>query len=257
MCGRSAQLMVAVLCLLLCGRLIAEEFDPSEINAVEVITKLIDQTRGESSYAEMTMRIQRPSWNRTSKFVVWTRGREDSLIRFTAPPKDAGNATLKLGDRMWTYSPRIRKSVRLPKSLMTQDWSGSDFSYNDLARTDALLREYSHEVVYAIKVDGITTFKIESTPHEDAPIVWGMESVTVRDDGVLLEQAFYDQEMQLVKSLKTLELGDSDGRTIPKRLRMQKESAPESWTEIEYDMIDFDIEIDDRLFTQFALRGER
>lgn len=252
---------VALTVLMLFGLVAAsthadETIDVSEIDAVEVITKLIDQTRGETSYSEMTMRIQRPSWNRTSKFLVWTRGREDSLIRFTAPSKDAGNATLKLGERMWTYSPQIRRAVRLPKSLMTQDWAGSDFSYNDLARTDELLREYSHEVVEATRSDGITTYRIESIPHEDAPIVWGKESVTVRDDGVLLEQAFFDQEMRLVKSLKTLELGEIDGRVIPKRMRMQKVDTPESWTEIEYDELEFDIELDDRLFTQFALRGE-
>ena len=235
----------------------ADEVDVANIDATELIVKLIDQTRGEASYSEMTMRIKRPTWSRTSKFLVWTRGREDSLIRFTAPPKDAGNATLKLADRMWTYAPTIRKAVRLPKSMMTQDWAGSDFSYNDLARTDELIKNYSHEVVEAVTDEGITTYKIESTPHESAPIVWGMEAIKIRDDGVLLEQVFYDQEMQIVKTLETLDLMEMSGRTIPKRMRMSKVDEKDSWTEIEYDVIEFDIEVDDRLFTQFALRGER
>ena len=254
--ARSTRVNTLAILLVASASVHAEEtVDVSEVDAVDVIAKLIDQTRGQTSYSAMTMTIQRPSWSRTSKFLVWTRGREDSLIRFTAPAKDAGNATLKLGERMWTYSPQIRRAVRLPKSLMTQDWAGSDFSYNDLARTDELLREYSHKVVEATRSGGITTYKIESTPHEDAPIVWGKESVTVRDDGVLLEQAFFDQEMQLVKSLKTLDLDVVGGRTIPKRMRMQKVDTPGNWTEIEYDELVFDLELDDRLFTQFSLRG--
>lgn len=226
------------------------------VTADQLIQRMIDQARGLSSYSEMTMTIKRPQWQRTSSFSVWTRGREDALIRFTAPAKDAGNATLKVGDKMWTYAPKIRRSVRLPKSMMSQDWAGSDFSYNDLARSDKLIVHYDHKIVEAIEEDGLTTYTIESLPKDSAPIVWGKEQVVFRSDNVLLEQTFFDQDMQPVKMMKAFDIQELGGRILAKRMRMSSVEDPESWTEVEYEKVEFDIEVDDRQFTQFALRGE-
>jgi radical SAM superfamily enzyme YgiQ (UPF0313 family) len=53
---------------------------------------------------------------------------------------------------------------------------------------------------------------IESIPKEAAPVVWGREVVTVRDDYVLLEHAFYDQQGALVKKLTTQELKPMGGK---------------------------------------------
>ncbi len=218
--------------------------------------RMIDQSRGLSSYSELSMTVNRPQWQRTSSFNVWTRGREDALIRFTAPPKDAGNATLKVADSMWTYSPKIRRAVRLPKSMMSQEWAGSDFSYNDLARSDKLLAYYEHEIVEVIEADGLTTYTIESTPRENAPVVWGKETLVFRSDNVLLEQTFFDQEMRAVKSMRAFEVQELGGRMLAKRTRMSDLEDPEKWTEIVYNAIEFDVDIDDRTFTQFALRSE-
>lgn len=215
----------------------------------------MDLTRGQASYTELTMTIQRPSWNRTLSLVAWTQGREDALIRFTAPAKDAGTATLKKGDRMWTYAPKIGREIRLPSSMMSQQWAGSDFSYNDLSRTDKHLRYYDFEIVRTEERDGHTVYTLDMVPHDDAPVVWGKETLTLRDDYVTLSQTFYDQELKPVKRMETLEVGELGGRTIALAMRMQSVEKEDSWTEVRYLAADFDAEVDDSLFTTFALRG--
>ena len=228
----------------------------AEVDPAEILTNAYEQTRGLSSFSELRMTVSRTNWTKTSEFAVWTRGEDDALIRFTAPAKDAGNATLKIGDRMWTYSPLIKRSIRLPKSMMSQDWAGSDFSYNDLARSDDVLDNYSLELTESQEVDGHEIYTIDATPHDDAPVVWGKERLVIRDDSIMLAQVFYDQEMIVVKSLETLEIGEMGGRTIPIRMRISDAENPDHWTEIEYVNIDFAVEIEDQVFTQFALRGE-
>ena len=141
--------------------------------AYELIAAAIDQTRGSTSYAEMEMQVHRPDWSRTSAIIAWTRGREDALIRFTGPPRDAGNATLKDGAQMWTFTPRLNRVVRLPYSMMSQSWAGSDFSYDDLSRTDALLRHYQHEMIDVREEDGLRIYTVDSIPNADAPVVGG------------------------------------------------------------------------------------
>ncbi len=229
--------------------------DEATLTAEELVGKVLDQTRGLTSYSELTMTVKRPEWTRKSSFTVWTRGREDALIRFTAPPRDVGNATLKKGDQMWTFSPKIKRTVRLPKSMMSQGWAGSDFSYNDLARSDSLLQHYELAIVLEQNEDNHTVYTIEAIPKENAPVVWGKEVLKVRDDYVLLEHAFYDQDLELVKWIETQDIATFDGRPIPKTLRMKNTDDEEKWTEIEHTHVEFDVELDDNKFTLFSLRG--
>ena len=225
------------------------------ITAEELVAGALDLVRGRTSYTELSMIIHRPDWERTSSLVSWTRGREDALIRFTAPARDAGNATLKQGDNMWTYTPKLNRTIRLPYSLMSQSWAGSDFSYNDLSRTDDLLRHYQLTIIDTREDDGHTVYTVEAIPHDDAPVVWGKEEWELRDDYVLLSQTFYDQSLVALKKLETLSVGELGGRVMPLRMRMNKLDEPENYTELVYEAAEFDIEIEDRTFTVFSLQS--
>jgi outer membrane lipoprotein-sorting protein len=233
----------------------ASSGDIASITAEELVAGALDLVRGRTSYTELSMVIRRPDWERTSSLVSWTRGREDALIRFTAPARDAGNATLKQGDKMWTYTPKLNRTIRLPYSLMSQSWAGSDFSYNDLSRTDDLLRYYQLTIIETWEEDGHTIHVVEAVPNDDAPVVWGKEEWVLRDDYVLISQTFYDQSMMPLKKLETLEIGELGGRVMPLRMRMNKLDEPENYTEVVYEQAEFDIEIEDRTFTVFSLQS--
>ena len=112
----------------------SSEISIPQRNPAGLIAGAHELTRGTSSYSVIEMRIHRPGWERLSKYVAWTRGTQDALIRFIEPARNAGNATLKQGNKMWLYTPKLNRSIRLPNSMMSQDWAGSDFSYSDLAR---------------------------------------------------------------------------------------------------------------------------
>ena len=230
---------------------------PPNTDVVDLVTKAIDQTRGLSSYGAMSMKIKRPEWERQSSLLAWTRGREDALIRFTAPARDAGNALLKHGDRMWTFNPKLNRSIRLPNSMMSQSWAGSDFSYNDLSRSDKWLRHYDLALVSHTQDDGHWIYTIDAVPLDDAPVVWGKEEMVIRDDFVLLRLTYYDQDLVPVKQMRSLQIGELGGRVMATRLRMVDLEAEDRFTEITYDDMSFDIELEDSLFTVFALQSAR
>ncbi len=226
-------------------------------DATALVRAAVDHWRGQSSYSEMTMTIHRPDWERSLSMRAWTEGDERSLVRVTAPVRDAGNATLLDGDRMWTYSPKVNQVIRIPSSLMSQSWMGSDFSNSDVSRADDIVDEYDHRLLERRESDGRAVNVIESVPHEDAAIVWGRELLSIRDDHVVLEHAFYDQDGVLVKSLKTLEIAEMDGRSIASRQRMQKVETPGEWTEIRVDAVRYGVDVPASLFTVSSLRNPR
>jgi len=246
------QYWLPVLLLVLPALSAAEERD-----ATQIVRDAINHWRGLSSYTVMTMRIHRPDWERSMTMEAWTKGDENSLVRVIEPKKDRGNGTLTDENSMWTFSPKINRVIKVPSSMMGQSWMGSDFSNKDIARVDDIIDQYDHAILATDEVDGITVYRIESTPHEDAAVVWGSEVLTIREDHVVLEHAFYDQDGELVKTLRSLEIAEMGGRTIAKRQRMVKTDTPDEWTEIGVVEVEYEMDLKDSLFTLSNLRNPR
>ncbi len=228
-----------------------------ERDATQIVRDAINHWRGLSSYTVMTMVIHRPDWERSMTMEAWTKGDDRTLVRVIEPKKDRGNGTLTDENSMWTFSPKINRVIKVPSSMMGQSWMGSDFSNKDIARADDIIHQYDHSVLSTTVEDGITIYQIESIPHEDAAVVWGREVLTIHNDHVVLEHAFYDQDGELVKTLKSLEIGEMGGRTIALRQRMIKTDEPDEWTEISVDEVEYEMELKDSVFTLSNLRNPR
>jgi len=230
---------------------------PQTVDASTIVKNAIDYWRSKTSFTEVSMIVHRPDWERTMSMRSWTRGSDDALIIFTSPAADAGNSTLKLDQAMWMFTPKLNQVIKLPASMMSQSWMGSDFSYNDLARSDQIVNHYTHTLVNSEKIGSKTVYTIESIPHADAPIVWGKEVLRIRDDFIMLEEKFYDQDMKLVKHMTTTKIGPLDGREFPLVMRMVNIEKNEHWTEIINNSAKFDLELPRYLFTLSNLRNPR
>ena len=231
--------------------------DTGDRDATDIVRDAINHWRGLSSQGAMTMTIHRPDWQRSMSMESWTQGEKRSLIRVTAPRKDRGNGTLMDNNNMWSFSPKINRVIKVPSSMMSQSWMGSDFSNKDISRSDEILEQYDHTLLSESEADGFVTYEVESIPHEDAAVVWGKEVLVVRSDNVLIEHRFYDQDGDLVKALRTLQINEMGGRTVATQQRMEKVDAPDEWTEIIVDAIEFDVELSDNVFTLSNLRNPR
>ena len=222
-----------------------------------IVEGAIRHWQGESSFMRLSMTVHRADWERTIGMESVTRGEKDALVRFTAPPKDAGNATLKLGRDMWIYLPRLGQVTKLPSSMMAQSWGGSDFSYNDLARSDRILEDYDFTLLDVQPLDGHDVYLVEALPRPAAPVVWGREVLHIRDDMVLLEHRFYAQDGSLVRRMRAEEVGMLDGRPYPMRMRMENVEEEGRWTLLVTEEGGFDVEPPNFLFTRSNLSEPR
>lgn len=228
-----------------------------QLTAEQIVRNAMDYWRSKTSYTEVEMTIHRPDWQRSMSMRGWTRGIKDSTIVFTSPKKDAGNATLKLDQSMWMFTPRLNQVIKLPASMMSQSWMGSDFSYNDLAKSDQIIDEYQHKIIGEEKNNGLTVYTIESIPKPDAPIVWGKEILRIRSDYILLSEDFYDQDMKLVKTMQTTKIGPLGGREFPLVMRITNMEENDRWTELTNTVGYFDLDLPDHIFTLSNLRNPR
>jgi len=222
-----------------------------------IVRDAIDHWRGLTSYTEMTMVIHRPDWERSMTMRGWTKGDKKTLVRVIEPKKDRGNGTLTDDKSMWSYSPKVNRVIKVPSSMMAQSWMGSDFSNKDIAKADDIVDEYEHSILKIEEIDDVTVYNVQSIPNEDAAVVWGSELMRIREDHVVLQHSFYDQDGELVKSLKTLEIAEMSGRVIAKRQRMSKADEPDEWTEIQVNEVQYEVDLKDSLFTLSNLRNPR
>jgi outer membrane lipoprotein-sorting protein len=229
----------------------------AERDASQVVKDAIDHWRGLTSDSVMTMVIHRPDWERSMTMRAWTKGDDQSLVRVLEPKKDRGNGTLTDGDNMWSYSPKVNRVIKIPSSMMNQSWMGSDFSNKDIARADTIIDQYDHSFLSTEDIDGMTVYEIEAIPHEDAAVVWGKEVLRIRDDHIIMQHSFFDQDGELVKTLVSLEVGEMGGRIAALQQRMSKTESPDEWTEIVIESAEYEVVLKDSLFTQSNLRNPR
>lgn len=216
-----------------------------------------DNWRAKSSVTDVAMTIHRPDWERHLEMKAWTRGDNDALVRFIAPAKDAGNATLKLGQDTWVYNPKLNQVIKLPASMMMQSWMGSDFSYNDLAKSEDIITEYTHGLIRTEQVGGHTVWTIECLPKPGAPVVWGKVVLNVRDDYVMIEETYFDQDMKPVRRMVADKVAQLGGRPYPVVMTMHPLGAPSQWTRIDTSEGRFNASVPDYVFTLSNLQNPR
>jgi outer membrane lipoprotein-sorting protein len=236
---------------------LASSLSLAQTNARDIVESTMELSRGKTSFAEVTMVIHRPDWQRVMSMQNWTEGTKNSLVRVTTPAKDAGNGSLLKDNNMWSYAPKINRVIKLPSSMMSQSWMGSDLSNKDISKSTDIIDQYEHTLLDSREQDGHTVYVIESVPLENAAIVWGKEVLSIRDDFVLLQQEFWDQDGVLVKSLQTSDIKQMGGRPVATIMRMQQIDKPGQWTEIQVQNVEFDIELSSNLFTLSNLRNPR
>lgn len=216
-----------------------------------------DYMRDKASVSVVDMTIHRPDWKRVFTIKAWTLGNKNSLFTILAPAKDNGNGTLKKGKEMWIYNPKVNRVIKLPPSMMSQAWMGSDFSNNDLSKSDSLINDYSHTIVGTEVHEKKKVYIIKSVPKPQAPVVWGMQRIKIREDNLFIEQAFYDEEMKLVKTLKFTDIQMFGGKLYPKKMIMQKANEKDKYTIVEYKILSFENNLPAGMFTLSSLKNPR
>ena len=113
-------------------------------DAREIIKKSDDILRGTSLQADMTFKIIRPKYTREMNAKVWTKGTDYSLILIMSPVKDKGTAYLKRKKEVWSWLPTLERVIKLPPSMMSQSWMGTDFTNDDLVKESSTVDDYTH-----------------------------------------------------------------------------------------------------------------
>jgi outer membrane lipoprotein-sorting protein len=237
--------------VLLTSLVVFPAFSQNNLTAKQIIEKADQNMQGESSISTMTMTIKRPSWERTVGFKNWAKGRDLALTLVTEPAKEKGQTFLKRGNEMWNYIPSIGRLVKLPPSMMSQGWMGSDYTNDDILNESSLVIDYTQELIGTEDFNGNKCYKINLIPLEESNIVWGKIVTWVStEDFLFLKSEYFDEDQTLVRTETAGDIKNMDGRKIPTRLEIIPADEPKNRTILLIQSMDFDVKIEDGFFSQ-------
>jgi len=229
---------------------------PSTQEARDIIDRVDRMLRGDSSVGRVEMTVATRQWKRTTELRIWSEGTEKVLVRVESPKKDQGTATLRVGDNIWNYLPKIDRVIRIPTSMMMASWMGSHFTNDDLVKDSRLIRDYDIAIDYEGPREGVAVYEFLLTPRPEAPVVWGKIVYQIRKSDLQpIWGKFYGEDGQLKRLATFSEWETMDGRLVPTRMRMSPSDKPGEFTEMKYKELDFDLKIAESIFSLKALRG--
>jgi outer membrane lipoprotein-sorting protein len=223
-----------------------------------IIQRMEENFRGDASYNEMSMETVRPRYTREITMRSWSLGDDYSLIVVTAPARDEGTAFLKRGNEIWNYVPNIDRTVKMPPSMMSQSWMGSDFSNDDLVQGSSTVDDYNHRFIGKESIDGVESYKIELKPLPETPVVYDKIYYWISTGSYLpVKVENYDEFGDLVSTIHFREVKNIGGRNIPTVMEMIPHDRRGHKTIIRTHKADYDIRLNESFFTQQKMRNVR
>ena len=218
--------------------------------ATEIVKKMDANMRGETSQAVLIIRTVRPTWSREMLVKTWMKGTKYAIISIQTPAKEKGITFLKRDKEVWNWMPALERTIKLPPSMMTNSWMGTDFTNDDLVKESSVIDDYFHKIVGDTVIDNKQSYIIEFLPKPAAAVVWGKLLICIdKINYIELYAEFYDEEGKLVNVMKTKDIRRMDGRLIPTRMEMIPTDKKNQKTELIYQSIQFNRNIEDNFFT--------
>jgi outer membrane lipoprotein-sorting protein len=241
--------VLAILTLFSAALVLAE----SESKAIELLERVDNLYQQDNAYAKMTMEIQTPDYQRSMTLESWSIGLDYSLMRVLAPKKEQGVATLKRGNEMWNYLPKIRKTIKVPPSMMMGSWMGSDFTNDDLMREGSWVEEFD---VALEEKNGV--YLLDLVAKENTITVWGAMQIHINVETLLpIKQLYIDEDGAVVREMTFSEIKTFGEVTLPTVMTLTPLNKEGNLTRVIYDDMQFNVDIDEGFFTLQNLQKRR
>jgi len=224
--------------------------------AKELLRRMDELYESSGTMAEVEIEIVKPGRTRTLRLKNWSRGEEKALIVIEAPARDAGTATLKVGDNLWNYLPKISRTIRIPPSMMMGSWMGTDLTNDDLVRESSYEEDYTSELVG--RSADPPGWEVRLDARAGIAGLWDrVEIVFSFEDRLPVEARFYDRKGRWARTMHFEDARRMGGRLIPSRITIVPEGEEGQRTIMQYITVEFNVDLDEGMFSLSRLERKR
>ena len=227
----------------------------NDMSVQDIIRAMDENLNAKSRVLTSKMVVHGRRTSRTIESKNWVIGIDLAFTEYLSPPREKGTKMLKLGDKLWTYSPQTDRVIQISGHMLRQSVMGSDMSYNDMMEDRPLIELYEATLEGSEEIDGrshwimLLEAKVKglSYPKRRAWI----------DKEYLLptKEELYAKSGKLLKTSIMDGIKKVQGRWFPSRFIYKDELKRNSkGTEWIIDEIAFDIDIPESRFSKALLR---
>lgn len=219
--------------------------------ASEIMQKVDNNIRGKNIYLKLEMKVVSLGHERNMKMQSYSKGTKKSFVKILYPPRDRGITFLSLDNQMWQYVPKIERIIKIPPSMMLQNWMGSNITNDDMVKQSSIVEDYNPKI---LKKEG-SVVTIELTPKEDAAVVWG-KIVTNIDTTTYTsnKDIFYDEDNKEVRIFIYKDVKRFGKYYMPTYWKVMPVDKKNSYTEIFLQDVEYDTNISEEYFRKSALK---
>lgn len=209
----------------------------------------------EQALSVTKMIVHGRSGTRTIRSQVWQKGKDKSFVEYLSPAREKGKKMLKLGDKLWNYTPEPNdRIITIAGHLLRQSVMGSDLSYEDITENDKLIELYTATFVGNEEFSGRKCVVIYLTAKEK-DVAYHSRKVWVDEERWLpIKEERFARSGRLLKTFEITDVFKQDNRWYPKRMIFKDMLSKGKGTEYIIESIDFKVDIPDYTFSKAALR---
>lgn len=231
-------------------------FTQSDQMSADDIMKAMDQNlNAESRIITSKMVVKGRRSNRTIESKNWVVGTELAFTEYLSPPREAGTKMLKIGEKLYTYSPQTDRIIQISGHMLRQSVMGSDMSYNDMMEDRPIDELYSATIEGSIMLDGrdhwimILDAKVKGLSYPKRRSWVDKEYLLPK------KEELYAKSGKLLKTASLEGIKKIEGRWFPSKFVYKDELKRNSkGTEWIIDNIQFNKKIPDSRFSKALLR---
>ena len=127
---------------------------PDQISAKDIMKAMDENLNAKSRIITSKMVVRGRRSSRTIESKNWVVGIDQAFTEYLSPPREAGTKMLKLGDKLWTYSPQTDRVIQISGHMLRQSVMGSDMSYNDMMEDRPIEELYDATIEGSIEING-------------------------------------------------------------------------------------------------------
>ena len=231
-------------------------FTQSDQMSADDIMKAMDQNlNAESRIITSKMVVKGRRNNRTIESKNWVVGTELAFTEYLSPPREAGTKMLKIGEKLYTYSPQTDRVIQISGHMLRQSVMGSDMSYNDMMEDRPIEQLYSATIEGSTMLDGrdhwimVLDAKVKGLSYPKRRSWVDKEYLLPK------KEELYAKSGKLLKTASLEGIKKIEGRWFPSKFVYKDELKRNSrGTEWIIDNIQFNKKIPDSRFSKALLR---
>jgi outer membrane lipoprotein-sorting protein len=193
--------------------------------------------------------------NRTIESKNWVVGTELAFTEYLSPPREAGTKMLKIGEKLYTYSPQTDRVIQISGHMLRQSVMGSDMSYNDMMEDRPMEELYSATIEGLAILDGREQWVMVLNAKVKGLSYPKRRSWVDKEYLLPKKEELYAKSGKLLKTASLEGIKKIDGRWFPSKFVYKDELKRNSkGTEWIIDNIQFNKKIPDSRFSKALLR---